>query len=204
MTEAEWLACADPLQMLRFVSPQASERKLRLFALAAARDLLEFNRWGTPDPYELKAFEAATLRAEVHADGHGPPLPEWYLSTFSLVEHPRATQAAYTVLGAELGLSLFHSDPAEIAPRAVKHFLVNPAHWLRDLFGPLPFRPMLPRPEVIAPLAEEIYADHWELRLLLGEWLQEHGFWQEGEHCLDPSILHVKGCWVVDWVTGRE
>ena len=39
---------------------------------------------------------------------------------------------------------------------------------------------------------------------LLGEWLQEHGYWSEGEHCLDPNNHHVKGCWVVDWVTGRE
>jgi len=38
---------------------------------------------------------------------------------------------------------------------------------------------------------------------ILGEWLQEHSYWSEGEHCLDPSIHHVKGCWVVDWVTGQ-
>ena len=25
----------------------------------------------------------------------------------------------------------------------------------------------------------------------------------EGEHCLDPNIQHVKGCWVVDWVLGK-
>jgi hypothetical protein len=68
-----------------------------------------------------------------------------------------------------------------------------------------PFRPLPPRrPDAIAPLAEEVYAGRWELMPLLGEWLQEHGFWTEGEHCLDPSIRHVKGCWVVDWVTGRE
>jgi hypothetical protein len=36
------------------------------------------------------------------------------------------------------------------------------------------------------------------------EWLQEHGDWNEGKHCLDPSIHHAKGCRVVDWVTGRE
>jgi hypothetical protein len=74
---------------------------------------------------------------------------------------------------------------------------------LRDLFGSL-FRPLRPRPEAIAPLAEEVYAGRWELLPLLGEWLQEHGFWTEGEHCLDPNIKHVKGCWVVDWVTGRD
>jgi hypothetical protein len=75
--------------------------------------------------------------------------------------------------------------------------------WLRDIFGN-PFRPLPPRPEAIAPLAEHIYAGAWDQMPILGEWLQEHGYWNEGEHCLDPSIQHVKGCWVVDWVTGRE
>jgi hypothetical protein len=74
---------------------------------------------------------------------------------------------------------------------------------VRDIFGN-PFRPLPPRPEAIAPLAEQIYAGAWDQMPILGEWLQEHGYWSEGEHCLDPSIQHVKGCWVVDWVTGRE
>jgi hypothetical protein len=74
---------------------------------------------------------------------------------------------------------------------------------LRDIFGN-PFRPLQPRPTVIAPLAEEIYAGQWELMPLLGEWLQERGFGTEGEHCLDPRVRHVKRCYVVDWLTARE
>jgi hypothetical protein len=74
--------------------------------------------------------------------------------------------------------------------------------FIRDIFGN-PFRPLPPRPEAIAPLAEQIYAGAWDMMPILGEWLQEHGYWSEGEHCLDPNIHHVKGCWVVDWVTGR-
>jgi hypothetical protein len=74
---------------------------------------------------------------------------------------------------------------------------------VHDIFGN-PFRSLLPRPEAIAPLAERIYAGEWDKMPLLGEWLQEHGYWSEGEHGLDPNNQHVKGCWVVDWVTGRE
>jgi hypothetical protein len=86
-------------------------------------------------------------------------------------------------------------------PRAEE--LENLATLMRHIFGN-PFRPLPPRPEAIAPLAEQIYAGAWDQMPILGEWLQEHGYWSEGEHCLDPSIHHVKGCWVVDWVTGRE
>jgi hypothetical protein len=77
------------------------------------------------------------------------------------------------------------------------------ADLLREVVGN-PFRSLPPPPEAVAPLAERIYGGEWDLMPILGEWLQEHGYWTEGEHCLDPSLQHVKGCWVIDWVTGRE
>ncbi len=40
MTEAEWLACDDPEQMLAHVAPDASERKLRLFGVACCRRMV--------------------------------------------------------------------------------------------------------------------------------------------------------------------
>ena len=36
MSEAEWAACTDPMQMLAFLLGRASVRKFRLFAVAAA------------------------------------------------------------------------------------------------------------------------------------------------------------------------
>jgi hypothetical protein len=37
MIEAEWLDCTDPAKMLAYLTSRASERKLRLFAVACAR-----------------------------------------------------------------------------------------------------------------------------------------------------------------------
>jgi hypothetical protein len=42
MTEAEWLAFDDPRRMLAFLRGKASERKLRLFAVACTRCFREF------------------------------------------------------------------------------------------------------------------------------------------------------------------
>src|SRR6185312_8493364 len=61
MTEADWLACDDPIRMLDALRGRASERKLRLFAVACCRGI-----------WHLLADERsrmAVAAAEEYADG---------------------------------------------------------------------------------------------------------------------------------------
>src|SRR5690242_10071045 len=96
MTEAEWDGCGSARAMLAFVhAGRVSSRKLRLFAVTCARDLLEHDP-ATHAPEEWggsQALESAILRAEADADGQGPPLPPYSFETI-WVAHPDAATAA--------------------------------------------------------------------------------------------------------------
>jgi hypothetical protein len=61
MTEAEWLACPDPEPMLQFLRRKASDRKVRLFAVACCRRV-----WPS---LEREEFRDAVQKAELFADG---------------------------------------------------------------------------------------------------------------------------------------
>jgi hypothetical protein len=81
---------------------------------------------------------------------------------------------------------------------------------LRDVFGPDPFRPVPVDPRWLTAdvigLARAIYEDR-EASLLpiLADALEETGCGDAAilGHCRRPGE-HVRGCWVVDQLTGRE
>lgn len=60
MIEAEWLACPDPQPMLEFLRRRASDRKVRLFAVACCRRV-----WSS---LEHEEFRDAVREAELFAD----------------------------------------------------------------------------------------------------------------------------------------
>jgi hypothetical protein len=231
MTEHEWNTCTDPARMLEFLRGKASDRKLRLFVVACAGPFHVWGY--LPDDRSRRAIELAERFADgectredlqaAHREAHalfqrflgGTKVP--YIALAAVAAHAAGLDAWQAAAEAvrQTGFAAEAMDFLNVIRtkgkddtewREVKATDVVPYMQVaiaRDLFGPLPFRPLPPHPESIAPLAEEIYAGAWGRMPLLGEWLQEHGFWTEGEHCLDPAITHVKGCWVVDWVTGR-
>jgi hypothetical protein len=66
MTEAEWLACEDPTPMLEFLTGKASDRKLRLFAVACCRSVWH---WLANPRVEFPGEQEAVATAERYADG---------------------------------------------------------------------------------------------------------------------------------------
>ena len=84
------------------------------------------------------------------------------------------------------------------------------ATFLRDIFGN-PFRPIAFSPEwrtsTALTLARQMYESRdFSLMPILADALQDAGCEQEEilNHCRDADATHVRGCWVVDWVLGKE
>jgi len=89
----------------------------------------------------------------------------------------------------------------------------SPVEWLRDIFG----NPFQPLPTIdsswlswndrsIRKLAQAIYDDRTFDRLpILADALEESGCHNEDilAHCRAPGP-HVRGCWIVDLVLGKE
>jgi hypothetical protein len=81
---------------------------------------------------------------------------------------------------------------------------------LRDIFGPLPFRPVaIDRAcltSTVTALATAIYETRDLTRLpILADALQDAGC-DNGdilEHCCQPGP-HVRGCWALDLLLGKE
>ena len=188
MTEAEWLTGREPYPMLRLVAPQASGRKLRLFACGCCRHWTAFR----DDPVLVAAVDVG----ERYADGEigGNDLPS------SLRRHPDSP-----LTGAVL------AERAFAAAVNVAYLLSynRPELLVRDVFGN-PFRPVTAEPRWLTStavgLAEGIYDGREFDRLpILADALEDAGC-DNSEllaHCRGDGP-HVRGCWTVDLVLGKE
>jgi hypothetical protein len=208
MTEREWLECADPRPMLEFLRGQASERKLRLFACACCRAV-----WALlTDQRSRQAVEVA----ERYADG--------LVGAETLAAASQAAWKAWVDPASSAACDVADGDPALAAAEASKHaswasqrplradeFQVQ-AHLLRDIIAN-PFRALLPRPfsppcaeSLAGSIARVIYEEHRFGDLpVLADALEEAG-------CADAELLahlrapgpHIRGCWALDLVLGRN
>jgi hypothetical protein len=222
VTEAEWLGATDPAPMLEFLRDRASDRKLRLFAVACCRrvwNLARDERLKTAlDTLERYADGAAGEegRREVQKASSSFRRRHWEetgkeeevcvateLSNASTKSMRRAAAkcgapAAAAFAWAKVGD--FNNRTA--AERASQSALV------RDIFAN-PFRPVTPDPAWLTPtvvsLAAGIYAEKAFDRLpILADALQDAGCEDAAvlEHCRGKGP-HARGCWVVDLLLGK-
>lgn len=165
MTEAEWDACADPTPMLEFLRGTASDRKLRLFAVACCRKIWPL----LPD----EGNRAAVKLAERYADGlaekadlvravKSMSMPVWPLGTPAIFNWrlvTRSVAADMTDPRTYVWLTAESTRPeltaVDAAARWAEHggrFVPAPsqAGLLHEIFGQLPIWPIAVDPSWFA------------------------------------------------------
>ena len=216
MTEVEWLACEDLAPLLGFLRLAATDtRRLRLLACGCCRQV-----WATLGDARLrKAVRKLEAFAEDPSDAR--LLRDAY-NTANAVYHETyagrggPSAAACTVLSATcpdpFG-SLFGNLDAALhesrgmLPGDSKRL---EAGLVRDVFGN-PFRPVDFSPAWRTDTAVAIAQGMYESRdfgamPILADALQDAECDNAAVlgHCRDPHGVHVRGCWVVDLVLGKE
>jgi hypothetical protein len=230
MTEAEWLACDEPTPMLEFLQSTASDRKLRLFACACCRRLWpllsdersrgalvvsELYADGLVSPEEL---DTACRQAGV-ASGALLRGSESTSTAATAAEIAVETEARYVVENATLiaADAAAHAIAENVKPddydaewRAARNAeVIEQSHLLRDLFAPFVPR-LVPdriwRTDTAVSLACQMYESRdFSAMPILADALQDAGCDSTAilDHCRGPGP-HVRGCFVVDLLLGKE
>jgi hypothetical protein len=230
MTEAKWVACTDPGPMLEFLRGRASDRKLRLFAVACCRrvwhlltdgrsrgavEVAERYADGETTREELGVARDAGVAAHgellsaVRGGARHLSLPAAY-AAFRIARRKvvQAARDATAFCPSAVSTAYEASDPRYKAESSEQTVL------LRDIFGPLPFRPVTVHPPVLAwndrivpRLAQVIYDQRrWGDMPLLGDALLDAGCDNEEmlTHAREQGAVHVRGCWLLDLLLDKE
>jgi hypothetical protein len=233
VTEDEWRTGNDPLPLIEFLWGRSSDRKLRLFAVCCCRliwkhirkrrsraavDASERYAEELIDAEELAARHDAAYAAFQEAPDDTPE--ELLTAIASDVALQDAVEAARTATGVSSLIAHFaaygendelpYSDERQ-STYEVRKATENSAQCclLRDIFGN-PFRPVSFSPEwrtdTAVSLARQMYESRdFSAMPILADALQDAGC-DSAEvlnHCRNEGA-HVRGCWVVDRVLGKE
>jgi hypothetical protein len=234
MNEKQWLDCDDPKPMLEFLCDKRGEsrktkgkRQLRLFACACLRGIWALLRQeGSRQALECserfadglatdKELADAATKAQValsmeHQQSRGSLGWQWQAAEaanhvarkkFDGGNNPSVRHVATS---AATAWALYAPSSLSFEIRQNFH-----AIYLRDIFAN-PFRPITLDPRwrtsAIVNLAQAIYDDRSFDKLpVLANALEKSGCDNNDviSHCRQPA-LHVRGCWAVDLILGKE
>jgi hypothetical protein len=229
MTPDEWETAADPQPMLRFVREKTSDRRLRLFGCACIRRVLPLlgDRAVSRKTVEFaeRFADGLATRNELHGQAWGPAGQAFSVVLWSAFDAAE-TAAEFAAGVVRLSTVVEPWGPNDAEARLAVEEMMSPeqmewadgaqnderraqAQLASDIFGN-PFRPVLFdrrwRTADTVGIARGIYEDRAFDRLgLLADALMDAG-------CADEQVLghcrsqgpHVRGCFVVDWVLGKE
>jgi hypothetical protein len=228
MTEADWLACTDPIPMLAFLRGKASDRKVRLLMAAACRRILHL--------LEEPQYLALVGACERVADGTLSPAslaryrtscPPVSLSDLFAEERrweedsrdfnsPVLAKRAVWLSGSRdrhrVEECLPYASRGLRAGHSIQEELANQCRLILDIFGN-PFRPaslnaawLAWNHGTVSKLAQSVYEERTFDRLpILADALEEAGCTNPDilQHCRQPGE-HVRGCWLVDLLLKKE
>jgi hypothetical protein len=206
MTEGEWLMTGDIGAMLDYVA-LGSDRKLRQFACECLLRSWQQPSWDrhvrVVEVYQLYLDGNATPTEwfEVYSDAGGIELGGSLQDLIST----EPLESARRIAGLSRGLQMRWDGirPEPIGPS-------DDASILREVFGN-PFRSVTFDPawrtSTVLALAQGIYDDKVFDRLpILADALQDAGCDNDDIlcHLRDATAPHVRGCWALDLVLGKE
>ncbi len=220
MTEAEWRACVDLEPLVKRAHRQKkllTDRKFRLFAIACVRavwsrlacdngrkavEVAEQYADGSVTTTEVAVALVAAIPSGGDEDNYEDEETE---------DEYKASQALSSAINTCLDRDRF-LDAAKCAVNVAPDPRLERARqcaMLRDIFGN-PFRPVSFSPSWRTSTAISLAAQMYESRdfsamPILADALQDAGCDSADvlSHCRGPGP-HVRGCWVVDRVLGKE
>jgi hypothetical protein len=221
MTEHEWLTSIDPAPMLEHLVGMGSERRLRLFACACCRRV--WHLLSDPARNAIGLIERIAddrVRSIAHTPGRLRAHGAAKAAATTAVDHLVRNNFGAAIRDAALAAGIHAADaPGSGADwssgrdSAIAAERKKQSEILRDVFGN-PFRapPTMDarwlhwNSGAVPRLANDIYEDRTFGRVSeLAELLADAGFREAVvlDHCRS-RVPHVRGCWVIDQMLGRE